>query len=353
MRSIFIGSNKGYTGKTFFAIGLALKLMEEGYKVGYIKPFGKTPAKRGHEVFDADALFVKEALSLSDPMDVISPFVLNYETQNVVLEGDTKDIKKKILNAFESQRDKDFVIIGGAGDLFEGSTLGIDALRLIEEIDAGAIIIEFWSGDVFMDTIIGARRLLGKRFIGGIINKVPLNILSYVKETSMPFLQKRGVTVLGVFQKDNLLESISVNQINEILNGHVLCCDDKLDELVENFSIGAMEVDSAISYFRRIPNKAVITGACRFDIHLAAMETSTKCIILTGGLGTNDVVIGQAQSKGIPIISVTEDTFTAINKIEAGTGKTRIRGKRKTDRAKELIDIEFNMDEFLKSVNRN
>jgi BioD-like phosphotransacetylase family protein len=143
---------------------------------------------------------------------------------------------------------------------------------------------------------------------------------------------------------------VTVRQLNEILNGKVVCCDERLDEYVENYSIGAMDVDSALNYFRRIPNKAVITGAHRSDIQLAAMETSTKCIILTGGLQTNDVVVGKAQAKGIPIISVADDTFTTIDKIELSMGKTNIREKRKIARVGELMDLEFDMKRFLKSV---
>ena len=36
--------------------------------------------------------------------------------------------------------------------------------------------------------------------------------------------------------------------------------------------VGAMSVESALSYFRRKPNKAVITGGDRADIQLAALE---------------------------------------------------------------------------------
>ena len=96
--------------------------------------------------------------------------------------------------------------------------------------------------------------------------------------------------------------------------------------------------------------KAVITGAHRSDIQLAAMETSTKCIILTGGLQTNDVVIGKAQAKGVPIISVADDTFTTIDKIEISMGKTSIREKRKVERVRQLMDLEFDMKRFLKSL---
>ena len=46
MIPIFIASTKSSSGKTFIALGLAIKLIGQGYKVGYIKPIGKTPVKR-------------------------------------------------------------------------------------------------------------------------------------------------------------------------------------------------------------------------------------------------------------------------------------------------------------------
>lgn len=350
MIPIFIASNRSHSGKTFLALGLGLKLIEQGYRVGYIKPLGKIPAKIGRHIFDADAVFIKDALSLSDSLNVVSPFVFSYEEQNLLFEGKIGDVKNRIMEAVESQKNKDIVIIGGAADLFEGASLNIDAFELIKEMDAYLMMVELWRGDSTMDTIIGAYKLFGERFIGGVINKVPQNAAAHAREKIRPFLEKNGVTIFGVFPKDSFLESIAIRQLVEILNGRVLCCEDRLDDFVENFSIGAMDVDSALSYFSRIPNKAVITGAHRSDIQLAAMETSTKCIILTGGLYTNDVVIGRAQSKGIPIISVAEDTFTAIDRIEATMGKAQIREKGKIARAKELIETEFDMKGFLKII---
>lgn len=350
MIPIFIVSNKSYSGKTFIALGLSLTLVEQGYKVGYIKPIGKTPVKTGGNVYDADALFIKEALSLSDPLDIISPFVLTYETQNLILRGKIKDARKRILGAFRSLRNRDFVIIGGGADLFDGALLQINALSLLEGMKAHALIVESWTGEVSMESLFGAWSLLGENCAGGVINRVPVSAFGHVKDTVRPFLEKKGVKIFGIFQRDSLLESLTVRQLNEILHGKVLCSEDRLDEFVENFSIGAMDVDSALNYFRRTPNKAVITGAHRSDIQLAAIETSTKCIILTGGLYTNDVVIGKAASKGIPIISVAEDTFTTVDHIEAIMGKTRIADKAKIERARDLVKAGFDLKRFLRTV---
>ncbi len=350
MIPIFVASNTGYSGRTFISLGLAMKLIELGYKVGYIKPIGKVPVKRGREVYDADALFIKETLGLTEPPGVISPFVLTFESQTLLFQGKIRDAKKQVMTAFRSLKNKDFVIIGGAGNLFEGSLLNINTLSLMDDMKAQILFVEPWQGEITADSLFGACQLLGKSFAGGVINKVPVNTVGHVQETIRPFLEKKGVRIFGVFPKDRFLESVTVRQLSEILNGKVLCCDDRLDEFVENFSVGAMDVDSALSYFRKTPNKAVITGAHRSDIQLAAMETSTKCIILTGGYRTNDVVIAKAQAKGVPIISVLDDTFTTIDKIEASMEKTSIREPRKVERAKELIDIEFDIKRFLKSL---
>lgn len=350
MVPIFIASNTGYAGRTFLALGLALKLIEQGHSVGYIKPVGRTPVKKGAAVYDADALFIRETLGLTEPLDVISPFVQTFENQTLLFEGGLGDVKKRVLSAIKTLSGKDFVIIAGAGDLFEGSTLGVDALTLLDEVQAYLLMVEPWRGESSVDSLFGASRLLGKRFCGGIINKVPANAVEYVNSAARPFLEQKSVRVFGVFPKDRALEAVSVRHLNDLLNGKVLCCEDRLDASVENFSIGAMDVDSALSYFRRTPNKAVITGAHRSDIQLAALETSTTCIILTGGLPTNDVVIGKAQSKGVPIISINDDTFTAIDRIEGGMGKTNIREKSKVPRVKELMDRSFDIGRFLKTM---
>jgi hypothetical protein len=352
MIPIFVASNTGYAGRTFVSLGLAMKLVEQGYKVGYMKPIGRTPVKKGRDVYDADALFIRETLGLEEAPEIISPFVQTYESQTLLFEGGIGDVKRSVLDAFAAFKKKDFLIIGGAGDLFEGSLLGVNALSLIRDMNAYLLMVEPWRGEVSADALYGASQMLGKQFGGGVINKAPLSAVNHVKETVRPFLEKQGVTVYGVFAKDRELEAVTVRQLVDILNGKVLCCEDRLDEFVENFSVGAMDVDSALTYFRRLTNKAVITGAHRSDIQLAAMETSTRCIILTGGLTSNDVVIGKAQAKGVPIISVVDDTFTAIDKIEVRMGKTSIREKRKVERVKELMDIEFDMKRFIKTVAR-
>lgn len=349
---LYVASMSGYSGKSLVTLGLGLMLKEAGYKIGYIKPFGKIPVKQGPHLIDADAEFMTKSLDIKEPPEVFSPFVATFEEQNNLLKGKTSDKFDSIKSAINAIEEKDVVLVGGAADLFAGSAFGINGLKLINYLNAMTLLVEPWSGDGSIDTIIGAKELLADHFAGAVINKVPQSAHDYVKKSVVPYLEKRGIIIYAALHRDILLDSITVRQLNEILNGHVLCCEEGLDEFIENFSIGAMDVDSALKYFRRTPNKAVITGAHRSDIQLAALETSTRCIILTGGLYTNDVILGKAKISGVPVISVQDDTFSTVEKIESVLGKIRIREQRKVDKTREIMKKDFDFKRLMKALKR-
>ena len=140
-------------------------------------------------------------MSLPDELDVISPFVLSYETQNLIFQGKVKDIRKQIMTAFKSLKNKDFVLVGGGADLFDGAILNINTLSLLEDMKAHALVVESWTGDVSADSLYGAAHILGERFMGGVINKVPVNSLNHVKDTVRPFLEKKELRYSVSFKR--------------------------------------------------------------------------------------------------------------------------------------------------------
>ncbi|OGO05693.1 MAG: hypothetical protein A2Y60_03680 [Chloroflexi bacterium RBG_13_54_9] len=113
---------------------------------------------------------------------------------------------------------------------------------------------------------------------------------------------------------------LSVGELAKHLEGEILNCPERSEELVENLMVGALSVDSGLDYFRRKTNKAVITRGDRPDIQMAALETSTKCLILTGNISPMPIVLHRATEKGIPIIVVKEDTVSTLRHIEEALG---------------------------------
>ena len=137
---------------------------------------------------------------------------------------------------------------------------------------------------------------------------------------------------------DSVLGAVPISELVEALDGKVLCGGDMLDGLVEHFSIGAMNPDAALRFFQRVPNKAVITGGDRADIQLAALQTSTRCLIFTGDLYPNERILMRAEELGVPVILVPHDTSTTAEICEELHGHLSLHSERKIARASELIE---------------
>ena len=350
MRTLFIGSTAGNSGKTMITLGLTPALQASGYKVGYFKPLGKQPITVGGRAVDADAQFLKETLALAEPLEQICPVVVTQDLYIKALRGEV-DVWPRIREAFEAvSAGKDVVLIGGGGSLAEGAFLGATPSRLARELKAPILLVDPYQHEVCLDCILLAREALGDRLLGVVLNRVTPQALPEVEQIIAPFLAGKGIEVLGTVPLDRLLDAITVRQMVEVLQGKVLCGEQGLDEFVERFSVGAMDTDAALAYFQRLPNKAVITGGNRTDIQLAALETSTRCLVLTGDQMPNQIIVGRAREAGVPMISVPYDTLTTVEKLEALLGRIRIREASKVKRAQELMRERLNTRRILQKL---
>ena len=342
MVPIYIGSTKGYSGKSLVSLGLALKMKEDGFNVGYMKPYGKIPVVEKGILTDGDVDFMKKTLGLPDSISNLCPVVFSHDLIAEAISGKGKDQFSAVMQAYKGvSKGKDVMLVGGARDMHDGTMLGISGLKLVKEMEAKVIIVDPFDGDACLDCILALKLTLGERLIGVVLNRVHPEGMDYLRNMVSPFLERHGIVLFGLLPSDKLLNSITIRQLSESLGGSVLCCEDRMEELVENFSIGAMDVDSAIKYFRRIPNKAVITGGHRSDIQLAALETSTKCIVLTGDLLPNSLIISKAKLSGVPLVTVKHDTLATVEILEGMLGKARIREENKVARARQLMDTYF------------
>jgi BioD-like phosphotransacetylase family protein len=98
-----------------------------------------------------------------------------------------------------------------------------------------------------------------------------------------------------------------------------------------------MTAEAALSRFRKQRNKAVITGGDRTDIQLAALETSTTCLVLTGNLEPRPLIIKQADELGVPVLLVRTNTMETVEAIDRIFGKTRMGQSAKLDQFQKLL----------------
>ncbi len=350
MTSLFIVSTMTFSGKTAVVAGLMQHLRQDGHTVGYLKPVSATPTVTGRRLADTDAQFIKQTFDLAAPLNKIVPVEL---TASAVEKAwrDKTDLPARVKIIFdELSADTDILIVEGGGDLGEGSMFGLSAPEIATLLDLPVLVVTRYTHRLIGDEILQARHILGDRLVGAVVNAVPDRERDLFSNTVVPILEEHGVPILGLLPRKRLLTAATVRELADGINGKILAGEEYTDALVENLSVGAMGVDHALTHFRRKPNKAVITGGDRSDIHLAALETSTRCLILTGGLHPSQQIITQAEAKGVPIILSQQSTLETVETINQFFGRTRFHEAQKLEQFQQILEDNFDFSRLYQAL---
>jgi len=351
--NLHVCSTVSFNGKTTICLGLALKFREEGHKVGYFKPVGWEMARDANGVaFDRDAELMKHVLNLEAPLDVVSPVILHSRFLEDFLKHKPIHYEEKILKAYaKCSKGKDIMIIEGPHALGCGSCLNIDPVTTAKKIDSNILLVSRIINDATICQIVrdcDCIKESGVTLVGTILNDIPKMIIERVKGFSRPTLEKNEINVLGIVPENIALKSPTVREIHEKVGGEILAGEENLDNLVEDFLIGAMTPESALTYFRRSVNKAVITGGDRSDIQLAALQTNTSALILTGNLYPDVRVLARAEHQGVPVLLVPYDTYTTVSKTDEVTGRIKYNDEKKIKLAKKIVEEHVKWKDILK-----
>jgi hypothetical protein len=341
MVPVYVVSSDPYSGKTLTCLVLGARWQRAGLRVGYLKPLGMAPVTVNDEVTDEDVPFVAEQFHCEVPFSRLCPVMLGPH----LCHADPRELRQLVQAAFTAGAEgQDVMLIGGLGSVLScGSAFGLSAPSLAEMLDAQVVLVTRANSFLVMDDVASAHQVLGDRLVAVILNRVPAREREVIESKVIPCLQSRGVQVLGWLPDDTLLSSVSVREIARVTGGELLCGEEQSHQLVESFVVGAMGMESALRYFRQTARKCVITGGDRVDIQFAALETPTRCLILTGNLHPNHRVIARASDQKVPVLLVREDTLTTVSVVEELLGKQRIREQAKLDHARAQFEAHLDL----------
>jgi len=344
--NVYVTSTQTFSGKSALCVGLLSRFKRDGFQVGYIKPVSTTARIVGDQVMDEDAHFVKYTFGLAEPLDIMAPVILTDRRVGAILAGEAENLDVHVQTAYQTiAQDKDIVVLEGGGSLREGWIVDLAPPQVAALLEAHTLVLVPYDNDLqLVDDLITARARLGESLIGAVINRVPPHRIDFVENEVRPYVERHSVPIFAILPKQRVLLSVSVAELADKLGGEVLCSHHAVDGLVQTLMVGAMSVDSALTYFRRKPNKAVITGGDRPDIQLAALETSTRCLILTGNIRPNPLILGRAEEVGVPVILTRQDTMSAVETIEAFFGKARFHQEKKVECFEELLSEHMDME---------
>lgn len=347
MKSLYVTSIESYTGKTAVCLGLGRHWQSKGLQVGYLKPLSLQPYRVAGQIADEDAAFVQQVLGLAaDPWE-LSPVVVTQEMMHACLAGELKeDLMEKVVTAVhQAGEGKDILILEGGGSLREGYFVGLPtpdvALKLGSKV---LVIVRYHRPIQVIDDALTAQKRLGEMFGGVLINRVPEEVLQSLPQEIIPYLRGRGVETLGYLPESRSLAALTVGELVEVLGAEVLTDTYNPEAMVRTLTVGAMTADAALSRFRLQSNKAVITGGDRTDIQLAALETSTTCLILTGYLRPSPLIIKQAEEFGVSVLLVRDNTMETIEAIEKVYGKTRLGQRTKLELFQQLLNEQMDFE---------
>jgi BioD-like phosphotransacetylase family protein len=337
MKTLYITSTSAYAGKSLTALAIALHLQERGLRVGYFKPLGSLAQRVGDHLGDEDALYIASQINAEAKPEELCPVIVNEDLISRACTGKLEPLEEKIQAAFSRvAKGKEVMIAGGLGDLARGGLLGLAAPSVAKLLDARVLVVVRYEGDSSVEDVLAAPVLLANRLLGVIFNYASAANYNHLREVISPCLESRGIPVFGVVPEDDTLRAISMRELAAGLGAKVLCGEKGLDELAKQILVGAMGPQSAAKYLQQVDNKVVVTGGDRPDIQLAALQTSTKGLVLTGGLHPSAVILKRAQELGIPVLLAGKDTFTVVEEVEKLRGRMRLRGEAKVAKAKEL-----------------
>lgn len=337
MKSLLLVSTRTGAGKTTVGLGLGLRWQNSDYSVGYFKPWGDRIVQ-DEGVYDRDAAVFEHHLGLDREREDFS-VLYDYQTALERFRERGDYFRSTVTEQYEKLRkSKDIMLVEGPRNYSFGTYAGLGAADIGSRLDLKAVIVANGDLGVVVDKVLTCSMILERRGveITGVIVNDNLDREKFENQ-GRPAIEEEGLDVLGVIPHHKTISQLTPSLIAEELSATVLAGKEGLERPVDNTHVGAMTVSRALTPMRKSKNSALITGGDRTDMQLASFEVSTSCLILTGGIYPEQIVLSKAEEEGVPVLLVSEYTYNTARKVETLIPILRPEQSSKVQAVQELI----------------
>ncbi|MDB9525961.1 phosphotransacetylase family protein [Oscillatoria sp. CS-180] len=347
-KHLIIGSTEACSGKSTLSVAIGSQLQEIGFQVGWGKPLASVDTLgHGLERLDTDLSFVPTTLSLVP--DEQPPNLLSLDSRTLLdrLHQESVQTLDDVLKHYWENAQGDILLLEGPSTLDEGALFNLSLPEMATALDAQVLLVMQFDTRSMVDQLVAARKRLGDALLGVVLNSIREEEAGLVSDEIVPYLERQGLPVLATLPKLSFLQGIRVSELVRYLDAEVLCGDDHLDLVVESLKIGAMNVNSALRFFGQGSHQAIVTGGDRRDLQIAALETSTHCLILTGQIPPAKDVLAFAKDKEVPVLSVATDTLTTVEQVDSLFGRVPLNNPDKVSLIKEHLSRDVNVERLI------
>jgi len=351
-KSVFIASSEPYSGKSVIVLGLVNMLLGKTKKLGYFKPiindipegkkdnhihtvteyFGLTTNYEDSFAFTRSAaLQMMQNRSLGEMIDII---ISKY---------------KKLEEAY------DFTIIEGSDFVGEGIAFEFQSnISIAKNLSAPAIIVISAENKTTAQAVTTALTVCNNyqasevEVLAIVMNRVHAEQAEDMKRLLALQLPENMIIAVIPFEKS--LNSPTMHEMIEHLEGKLLFGGDQLDNQVDHFVTGAMQVPNFLNYLKE--NVLIVTPGDRGDIIISALLANYSTaypkisgIVLSAGFEPEQSIMRliQGSPSTIPVISVGTGTFETTAKIGAiksrMTPGNKVKIKLAVDAFEKYVDV--------------
>ncbi|MEO6351273.1 MAG: AAA family ATPase [Candidatus Limnocylindrales bacterium] len=384
MRQLYLAATGMNRGKTTVALGLMAALQARGHDIGFIKPVGQRYAIVDDEPADEDAILMRAALTLTDPLSMMSPVHIPRGFTKSYIKGEvTSDLPARIRHAHTTlAAQHDLLLVEGTGHAGVGSVVGLSNANVARMLKAPAAIVSEGGVGRPIDEIVLNRALFarhGVEVVGAIVNKVDADAQPDLPDIIRAGLAKHGIELLGMLPYRPLLSNPTLSMLVEQVKGEVLSQSEDLDRVIEHVAIGAMQPRNL---FDRVgPGSLLIVPGDRTDVIHAMVaanrasrlsggaasrgglfarrrqvfgrspddpnRTELAGLILTGGYRPRPRDLEAIQQERLFAFLVEEDTYEAASEVHDLLVKTHPADHEKIDLTRRLVSEHLDIDKIL------
>lgn len=332
MAVLYIAGSQPGAGKTALATALASTLAQQGRSVALIKPVRVVEDSGAARGPDQDSSFYLQALP-GNPGPQGWPLLVTAQQ----LAQDKGVLQGAQATVAAAGAGKDVIIVEGLDGLVPQNPSAQASAGLAKALGARVVILARYNYPGDAADLVGAAETFGSSLLGVILNSVPHYRARDAEMRLSPALQARGLPVLGIVPEDRRMLAPAVRDLAQHLGGEFLLLEERADELAEAVMIGGFFLDPGDYIFSRRERKAVIVRGDRPDLQMAALKTSTVCLLLTGGQNPIQYVTYHAQEEGVPIVLTQHSTLDAMERLHTVAQRVTVHNPRKVACFQELL----------------
>ncbi|MDR0828199.1 MAG: phosphate acetyltransferase [Desulfovibrio sp.] len=328
---LYITATETRSGKSAVVLGMMQLLLRRLRKPALFRPIISEPLTPGQRDHDID--LVLSQFSLDIPYEATYAFTIQ-EATDLINRGQHAVMLDTILKKFkELQSSYDFVLCEGTDFLGKDTAFEFDLnADIAANLSSPVIMVANAAGKNTQEIISAAEINLDLLYeknldvVACIVNRadVPAGDRGLITSTLRGHGGgDRSLLVAYVLPEERSLGRPTVGDVQKWLNADLLYGGERLDTLVDDYLIVAMQVGNFLNYIRQ--GLLLVTPGDREDVVLASLSSRLSSaypdiagILLTGGLKLPQSVrrlIDGWTGVPVPILSVQENTLDAIRKI--------------------------------------